>query len=215
MIIRSLTLLTLVACLPLAVVAKEKADGKAKTEEGFVSLFDGKTLNGWKANENKDSCGIKDGAIFVGGPRSHLFYTGDVNGGEFKNFELKCEVMTTPGSNSGLYFHTKFLEQGWPNKGYEAQINNTHGDPRKTGSLYAIQDVLEAPAKDNEWFEYHVVVNGKTITLKVDGKTLVEYTEPADLNRPERQLDSGTFAFQAHDPKSMVYVRNIRVKVLP
>ena len=191
------------------------ASAHAADEEGFVSLFDGKTLDGWKANENKDSCSVKEGAICVGGPRSHLFYTGDVNGGEFKNFELKCEVMTTPGSNSGLYFHTKYLEQGWPNKGYEAQINNTHPDPRKTGSLYAVQDVLDVPAKDNEWFDYDITVQGKTITLKVNGKTLVEYTEPDDLNRPERQLDSGTFAFQAHDPKSMVYIRNVRVKVLP
>ncbi len=215
MIIRSLTLLTLVACLPLVAVAKDKADGKAKTEEGFVSLFDGKTLDGWKASENKDSCTVKDGKLCIGGPRSHLFYVGDVNGGNFKNFELKCEVMTTPGSNSGIYFHTKYLESGWPNKGYEAQINNTHSDPKKTGGLYAVQDVFEAPAKDNEWFDYDITVKGKTITIKINGKTTVDYTEPADLNRPERQLDSGTFAFQAHDPKSMVYIRNVRVKVLP
>lgn len=215
MIIRSLTLLALVACLPLAAVAKDKADGKAKTEEGFVSLFDGKTLDGWKASENKDSCTVKDGKMCIGGPRSHLFYVGDVNGGNFKNFELKCEVMTTPGSNSGIYFHTKYLEEGWPNKGYEAQINNTHSDPKKTGGLYAVQDVFEAPAKDNEWFDYDITVKGKSITIKINGKTTVDYTEPDDLDRPERQLDSGTFAFQAHDPKSMVYIRNVRVKVLP
>lgn len=215
MIVRSLTLLAVAACLPIAAHAKDKADGQPKIEEGFVRLFDGETLDGWKASENKDSCQVKDGTLAIGGPRSHLFYVGDVQGANFKNFELKCDVKTTPGSNSGIYFHTKYLEEGWPNKGYEAQINNTHGDPKKTGGLYSVQDVFEAPAKDNEWFSYHIIVKGKSITIKINDKTTVDYTEPDDLDRPERQLDSGTFAFQAHDPKSMVYIRNVRVKVLP
>jgi hypothetical protein len=197
-----------------SIVLADKKD-KAESEKGFVSLFDGKSLDGWSASENKKSCRIEDGVIVVAGPRSHLFYSGKVNGGEFKNFEFKCEVRTTKGSNSGVYFHTKYLERGWPKKGYEAQVNNTHGDPRKTGSLYAIKDVNKAPAEDDLWWEYHIIVKDKTITLKVNGETTVEYTEPADLKRPERQLDSGTFAFQAHDPKSVVHFRNIRVKVLP
>lgn len=207
-------LVVVVTCAVSTAVLADKKE-EAKPEKGFVSLFDGKSLDGWTASENKDSCSVKDGVIVVAGPRSHLFYSGKVNGGEFKNFEFKCEVRTTPGSNSGVYFHTKYLQRGWPNRGYEAQVNNTHGDPRKTGSLYAVKDVKKAPAKDNQWWEYHIIVKGKTITLKVNGTTTVEYTEPADLKRPERQLESGTFAFQAHDPKSVVHFRNIRVKVLP
>ncbi len=123
--------------------------------------------------------------------------------------------MTTPGSNSGIYFHTRYQEDGWPNHGYEAQVNQTHGDPKKTGGLYNVQDNYKAPAKDNEWFDYEITVEGKHIVIKIDGKTISDYTEPADLVRPDRQLSSGTFAIQAHDPKSKVYFRNLRVKPLP
>jgi hypothetical protein len=181
-------------------------------DDVWIPLFNGKDLSGWTANENKDSCKVEDGKIVLFGPRSHLFYTGDVNGGSFTDFELKLEIMTMKGSNSGVYFHTKYQKSGWPGKGYEAQVNNTHGDPKKTGGLYGVKDNFKAPAKDGEWFEYHIIVKGKTIELKVDGKSITKYTEPADLNRPSRQLDKGTFGLQAHDPKSKVLYRSIKVK---
>jgi len=183
-----------------------------KASDGWIQLFNGKDLTGWTANENKKSCKVEDGKIVLFGPRSHLYYTGKVNGGAFKDFELKLEIMTMKGSNSGVYFHTKFQERGWPSTGYEAQVNNTHGDPKKTGGLYAVKDNFKAPAKDGEWFEYHIIVKGKSIELKVDGKSITKYTEPADLKRPSRQLDKGTFALQAHDPKSKVLYRSIKVK---
>jgi hypothetical protein len=65
------------------------------------------------------------------------------------------------------------------------------------------------------WFTYEIIVEGKHIVTKIDGKVITDYTEPADLNRPERQLSSGTFALQIHDPGSKVQYRNIQVKVLP
>ena len=120
--------------------------------------------------------------------------------------------MTTPGSNSGVYFHTKYQEKGWPGKGYEAQVNNTHKDPKKTGGLYAVKDNFKAPVSDNEWFDYNITVQGKRIQIKINGKTITDYTEPEGLNRPNRQLDKGTFALQAHDPKSKVLYRVIKVK---
>ena len=83
----------------------------AAAEEGWIDLFDGKTLNGWKASENTASWKVEDGCLVCAGPRSHLFYETDK---PFKNFHLKAEVMTTPGSNAGIYFHTKFQETGWP-----------------------------------------------------------------------------------------------------
>ena len=122
----------------------------APHSEGWVNIFDGKTLDGWKAAEHPGSFTIKDGAIVVFGERAHLFYDGAVKNHDFKNFEFKVTVMTTPGSNSGIFIHTVYQDTGWPSKGYEIQVNNTHGDWRKTGSVYAIQDVKEAPAKDNE-----------------------------------------------------------------
>lgn len=188
-------------------------------EDGWYTLFNGENLDGWQASEAPGSFTVEDGSIVAHGPRSHLFYVGDVADHDFKNFEFMAEVMTTEGSNSGLYFHTAYQEEGWPSQGYEVQINNTSSDPRKTGSLYAVSDVNEAPAADGEWFTEHIIVQGKDVTVNVNGETVVEYTEPDMVERPEdmqgRVLGSGTFAIQAHDPDSRVYVRNIRVKLLP
>lgn len=185
----------------------------------WIKIFNGKNLDGWKVNENPDTFKVEDGAIVVNGPRSHLFYDGPVMNHNFKNFEWKADVMTTPGSNSGMYFHTEFQEKGWPAKGYEVQVNNSHTDPKRTGGLYAIKDVFEAPAKDNEWFTQHIIVEGKHVIIKVNGKTLTDYTEPDNPERPKdmagRLISSGTVALQGHDPKSKVYYKNIMIKALP
>ena len=184
-------------------------------DEGFVSMFNGKDLLGWHASENPQSCRVEDGCIVVHGPRSHLFYVGPYGSAEFTNFHFKAKVKTMPKANSGIYFHTHFQNEGWPETGYEAQVNNTQQDPRKTGSLYRIEDNMEAPVKDEEWFDYDVIVQGKRIILKINGKTIVDYTEPEGLDRPDRQLASGTIALQAHDPGSKVYYKDLMIKVLP
>jgi hypothetical protein len=133
---------------------------------------------------------------------------------------------------------------GWLKFGYECQVNNTQSDRKKTGSLYSVVDVFlvdvqdkerylpsvtvnkdnimlnvaQAPAKDNEWFRYHIIVNGKRITIRINDQTLVDYTEPEGKkpgNDFTRVLDQGTFALQAHDANSRALYRNIRVKRLP
>jgi Domain of Unknown Function (DUF1080) len=205
------------AAATLAAILASGAGAPAQ-DDGWVSLFDGKTLNGWKASDAPGTFSVKDGRIVVHGPRSHLFYDGPVKNHDFTNFEWKAEVMTTPGSNSGMYFHTLFQETGWPRKGYEVQVNNSHTDPKRTGGLYGVQDNYEAPARDNEWFTQHIIVQGKRVIVKVNDKVLVDYTEPDNVQRPpdmaERKLASGTIALQGHDPKSIVYYRNIQVKPL-
>lgn len=187
-------------------------------DEGWISLFDGKTLDGWTASEAPGTFSVKDGAIVVHGPRSHLYYTGPVGNHDFRNFEWRAEVMTTPGSNSGMYFHTEYQERGWPQKGYEVQVNNSHTDPKRTGGLYDVQDNYEAPARDNEWFTQHIIVNGRRIIVKVNDRVIVDYTEPENVERPAnmkgRRLSSGTIALQGHDPKSVVYYRNIQIRLL-
>src|SRR5882762_9959375 len=115
----------------------------------WISLFDGKSLKDWKVNENPATFTVADGAIVAHGDRSHLFYMGPVMDHNFKNFEFKANVMTTPGSNSGIYIHTAFQPEGFPSKGYEIQVNNSHTDWRRTGSVYGIQDIKVPPAKDN------------------------------------------------------------------
>lgn len=182
----------------------------------WVSLFDGKTLDGWKVGENASSFKVEDGAIVVNGPVGHLFYDGKVGNHNFKNFEFKAKVMTTPGSNSGLYFHTQFQEKSWPSKGYEVQVNNSHTDWRRTGSLYGIDDVKEVYVQDNVWYTEQIMVVGKRIIIKINDKVVVDYTEPDNIDSTKgRKISSGTFALQAHDPKSKVYIKDIMVKALP
>jgi len=187
----------------------------AEAADKWEPLFNGKDLSGWRVAEHPDSVSVKEGQIVVDGPRAHAFFVGSDGKADFQNFHFRAQVRTAPGSNSGIYFHTQYQEEGWPGRGYEAQVNNTHRDPRKTGGLYAIEDVNVPPAKDNEWFDYEIIVTGKRIKVMVNGKTTVDYTEPKDLNRPERQLGSGTFALQSHDPQSVVYYRKLEVKRLP
>ena len=128
------------------------------TSDGWISLFDGKSLDGWQPVENPDAWKVEDGALVCNGERSHLFYVGEVNEGTFKNFELVVDVKTEPGSNSGIYFHTEVQEEGWPNKGYECQVLNSYPEVepgeyverKMTGSIYGIRNVWKAPAPDHE-----------------------------------------------------------------
>jgi hypothetical protein len=197
------------ACLVGLAFFNAKNPGPA---DEWINLFDGKTFNGWKVTtENPGTFHIEDGMIVANGDRSHLFYEGDVMKHTFKNFEFKTKIMTTPGSNSGIFIHTEYQPDGWPKKGYEIQVNNTHTDWRKTGSIYAVKDVKETPAKDNEWFTESVTVVGKKITVKINDVVVNELTEEPGKER----LSSGTFALQGHDPKSKVFFKDIMVRVLP
>ena len=183
--------------------------GSAEDKDGWISLFNGKNFDGWKIGDAKQGkWKIENGNIVANGPRSHLYTIK-----EFKNFEFKAEVMTTPGSNSGIYFHTKYQETGFPNTGYESQVNVSHGDPVKTGSLWGVVKLYETPAKDNKWWEQHIIVRGQNIVVKINGKTVLDYTEPKGV-QGGRKISSGSFALQAHDPKSVIYYRNLRVKPL-
>ena len=191
----------------------------ADSNDGWISLFDGKSLDGWKASDKPGTFSVENGEIVIHGERSHLFYLGDVKGHDFKNFEVKADVMARHGSNSGFYFHTAWQEAGWPDKGFEVQVNNTHKDPKKTAGLYDIVDNFEAPAKDDEWFTLSIKVEGKHVITKVNDKVIVDYTEPDDFqpkpNHIGRKIDHGTFALQGHDPGSEVHFKNIFVKPLP
>lgn len=191
----------------------------AEAAAGWQLLFDGNTLDGWRVGENPESFTVRDGSIVVKGPRAHLFYTGPVENHDFRDFELQLDVKTFPGANSGVYFHTAWQESGWPAKGYEAQVNNSQSDPSRTAGLYAVDDNLDVPATDGQWFTLAIRVEGKRVTTSVDGKRIVDYTEESAPQRRQdmqgRLLSSGTFALQAHDPGSEVHYRNIKVRPLP
>jgi hypothetical protein len=209
-----------IVCLSFAALRVFAAEEAPKPDaDGWYSLFNGKDLTGWKTSEdNPDTFQVVDGVIIVRGPRCHLYYAGPVNDANFKNFEWKCEIMTKPRANSGMYFHTEYQADGWPEKGIEIQVNNTHTDPIKTGSVYGIKNVMNnSPAKDNEWFTQHVIVNGKHVTIKVNDEVVNEYEQPERLPRRQRNraISSGTFALQGHDPGSEIHYRKVMVKPLP
>ena len=187
----------------------------------WQTIFDGETLDGWKkAGENPESISVEDGMIKCAGERSHLFYEGD-----FRNFEFEAEINAQEHSNSGVFIHTQYQEEGWPSKGYEIQVNNSYRgsvkfpERRKTGSIYNVRNVYYPLADDNEWFTMRIKVVENFVEVFVNDVKVNEYTEPENPWRWDGgenvKLSHGTFALQAHDPGSTTYYRNIRVKALP
>lgn len=187
----------------------------------WQNIFDGKTLNGWKiANEHPESFTVEEGTIKCSGERSHLFYIG-----KFRNFEFEAEVKTLPKANSGIYFHTQYQSDGYPEKGYEVQVNNSHRGPskkhperRKTGSIFGIRNIYFPVAKDDEWFKMRIKVVENFVEIFINEVKVNEYTQPEDPWRWEgaedRKLGEGTIALQSHDPGSTTFYRNLRIKAL-
>lgn len=211
----------------------------AQNGAGWMPLFNGKNLDGWTAStENANSFFVENGTLILKGGRAHLFYTGSDGKANFTNFELRLKIKTLNNSNSGVYFQTQYQESGWPEKGFEAQVNSTHTDPRKTGSLYGIVNIYspgpevepyvgqvsengevflyqkKAPSKDKKWFDYHITVVDNTVTIRVDGKIQTKWTQPEDWAPEGRRINAGTIALQAHDPGCEVHYKDIQLKVL-
>jgi hypothetical protein len=211
----------------------------AQNGAGWMPLFNGKNLDGWTAStENANSFFVENGTLILKGGRAHLFYTGSDGKANFTNFELRLKIKTLNNSNSGVYFQTQYQESGWPEKGFEAQVNSTHTDPRKTGSLYGIVNIYspgpevepfvgqvnengevflyqkKAPSKDKKWFDYHITVVDNTVTIRVDGKIQTKWTQPEDWAPEGRRINPGTIALQAHDPGCEVHYKDIQLKVL-
>jgi hypothetical protein len=197
--------------------------------DGWLQLFNGKDLTGWRANNDPESFTVQDGLLRVqasGRTSAHLFYVGDRTHGfeTFKNFELEVTARAEPNSNGGIFVHTDMSTRNAQKhlaKGYEIQLNSSTRETRKTGSLYAVIDLDSSPVDETEWFTIRVVVQDKRITVAVNGRELLEYTEPADVVRPKeragRRFDTagGGIALQAHDVGSAWYFKNVRLKQLP
>jgi hypothetical protein len=195
-----------------------KGQNHSDGQNGWISLFDGKTLNGWKAS-HPESFRVENGYIVADGPRSHLYYMEQVEDHNFKNFEFKVDVMTKHNANSGIYFHTKIQADGFPDNGFEVQENNSGEDWKRTGCLYDIADFGYKYAKDNEWFTIYIKVYGKNVIVKVNDNEVINWTQPAAYvapkGHPGRYISNGTFAFQEHTKGEIVYFKNIMVKPLP
>jgi len=208
---RLLTLSAFLVCVTLL-----SADDKKDDEKGWVQLFNGKNLDGWETHpKDKAKWEVKDGMIVGTGGTGHLFSKRD----DYENFRYRFEAMINDHGNSGQYFRTK-MAPGFP-PGYEAQINSTHSDPIRTGSLYpdgrlkfTAEDkkkmiVKEQLHKPDEWFTQEVIAVGNHIIIKVNGKTTVDFVDS------HNSYKKGRFAIQQHDPGTVVKVRKIEVKELP
>lgn len=199
--------MSLLVLLGLALTATTPpADAGGK--DGWVAVFNGKDLQGWKiayggkGNASNSSWKVIDGVIVGEGEVSHLFTPRD----DYVNFEAKSEIMISDKGNSGFYFRTAF-GPGFP-KGYEAQVNATHGDPVRTGSVYNHVKIFKQLHKPDEWFSYHLKVQGNRIWVTVNGDLLYEYVDHA------KTYTKGHFAFQQHNLGSVVKIRKLEVKEL-
>jgi hypothetical protein len=171
--------------------------------DGWKPIFDGKTLDGWKANERPESWTVKNGAIVGDGEVSHLFYMPQ----KCVNCEFKSEVKISDGGNSGMYFRTTFGPR-FP-QGYEAQVNSSHRDPVRTGSLYNFVKVLEQLVPPETWWTQHIIADGNHIQIFVNEKKVVDFIDEKNTHT------SGHVAMQQHNVGSVVSYRNLMLKELP
>jgi hypothetical protein len=200
---RAILLLMALAVIPSAALARD-----------WVSLFDGSTLSGWTPVAHRGgTCkwDVADGAI-VGSGESGMLYSPR---GDYKNFRFRAEVKISDHGNSGLYFRSPTNDGNFMN-GYEAQIDSTHSDPIRTGSIYGFVHVYKQLVPPDQWFTYEVEVVDKNwrgmtvphIKVSVNGDLLYEFIDRT------KAWGSGYFAFQQHDPGSKVEIRKIEVMEL-
>jgi hypothetical protein len=212
---RGVALLAVGVLLPLSAGGDDKASEKGP-EAGWVSLFDGQTLSGWemlelRGSEGKSKWEVKDGALCGSGGQSMLFSPK----GDYKNFRFRAEIKINDRGNSGMYFRT--AKKPSFTDGYEAQVNSTHGDPIKTGSIYTMVHIYKQLVPPDTWFTQEVECvdrdyRGKmvaAIRVKVNDELLYEFLDH------DRTFTSGHFAFQQHDPGSRVCIRKVEVMELP
>lgn len=170
--------------------------------KGWIRLFDGKTLSGWKTFDPGHWTINGEGLLVGQGSRSHLF-----SPRTYKNLEFKAEAKLNHEGNSGMYFRAKLMP-GWPD-GYESQVENTSKDPQKTGSLYNRAKMFDQLIADDTWWTQHVIAIGNRIIIKVNDKIVVDFVDE------KRSFIEGHLALQQHNDGSIVNYRNVQVKPLP
>jgi hypothetical protein len=195
----------------------------------WKTLFNGKDLTGWKPNVYPDSWSVTNGMIRANATHesSHLFYIGSGNNGtfaRFTNFELEVTARCDGIANSGIFFHTDYSVKNAKNhlaNGFEVQLNNQARDNRKTGSLYMVVDLNQSPVDETKWFKMNVRAQNKHIIIAVDNRVVVDYTESTPAQPPKGlpgrkwNPDGGAIALQGHDPTSVYYFKEIRIRDLP
>ena len=175
----------------------EKKPGPSKPfddpggRDGWVPLLNGRDLtgcsawdrNGLSSKSNFDQIwSVRDGVLHGSGGPSHLFSPRF----DYRNFRLRAEIKINDGGNSGLYFRAA-KEAGYP-KGHEAQIDSTHRDLIKTGSLDGLVNIDQSIVPPETWFTLEVEAVGERIRIWVDGKSQVDYSDPKKAGRVRNPL---------------------------
>jgi glyoxylase-like metal-dependent hydrolase (beta-lactamase superfamily II) len=212
-----------------------KGDALVKTmvdeldDTGWIELINGKDFSDWKPSENKETWSVTGvsnpdnsrGVYQAFGKRSHLFYQGAELKEGFKNFEIDVWVKTFKLANSGINFHTKYQETGWPS-GFEIQVNNTHigeGDYieyKKEASLYGVRNLYKAFSKDSVWVNIRAKVESNRVQIWLNGMKTVDYIQSETAQSGVRRLGgTGTFSLQGHDVLSKMQYKSFRVRRLP
>lgn len=201
-------------------VAGARAEDKpAKPPEGFTSIFDGKSLDGWKPTGKKEVWAAEDGLIVCKGGGGGWLLTEK----EYGDFEFRCEYRwEKKGGNSGVALRAPF--EGDPAyQGMEIQLIDDEGWPGKladyqhTGSIYDVQPAKEAKNKKiGEWNTVKIVCKGRKVTIVHNDVELVnanldDYKAKFEKH-PGLKREKGRVGFQSYNVR--VEFRNVWIKEL-
>ncbi|MGE3641838.1 MAG: DUF1080 domain-containing protein [Pirellulales bacterium] len=169
-------------------------------DQGWIELFDGETLYGWR-QVGKAKWSVANGAVSTDGSKPGWLMTTT----EWADFELHAEFKAPATTNSGIFLRTA-LEPTDPTKDcYELNIAPP-GNPFPTGSLVGRAKAASlSPASSDDWHSFDVRAYGGTIAIRLDGESVAAYTDPSPLRRGRIGLQSkeGAVAF-----------RNVRLRPL-
>jgi len=201
-----------------------------EVQEGFVNIFDGKSLNGWVGLKGStDSYYAKDGMLIckdVG--KEHIF-----TDKEYANFVLRLEIKLDSGSNNGIGVRDRISAQ--PHlEGNELQVLDDsyypcwkHGRKQELreyqyhGSLYGVVPAKRGALKPpGEWNQQEIVCDGRRLTVRLNGAVIIDCNldevQPIDhLEHPGLKYDKGRIGLHAHgNHGAEVFFRNLRIKEL-
>jgi len=168
---------------------------------GWVRLFDGETLFGWKAN-NAVNWSVADGAITADQGEIGLLNSTL----EFADYELKCDFWMASGGNSGLFLQSLFNPKDPAKECYELNISDSHAQ-FPTGSLVGLAKPTKVLKSEGAWHTFHVVVQGRKLQVKFDGELVLDFTNPNPKGRA-----SGFIGLQKN--AGLIKFRNIFLKPL-
>ncbi|MDR0430806.1 MAG: DUF1080 domain-containing protein [Tannerellaceae bacterium] len=179
------------------------------SQSGSGYLFDGKDSGKWISTGQVSVAGE---ALTLSGPNTQAI----LKGGTYKDFQLSMEVRTTSGGKGAVWFHTNPSFS----KGYRVAINNDREDPvwwKMTGSLLSVRNLTKSFVEENNWFTMDIIVEGKKVTVNINGNPVVEYIEPANPYRiapnTNALLSGGTFALVS-DGDGEIQFKNVLVTTL-